>query len=94
MTQYDNNMRGTLGKNDRREKDSHPEYKGQCEIDGVGYWISAWVKESARGKFFSLSFQPKEQQGRAPAPAPRQRPAPAPARAGGGFDDMDSDVPF
>jgi hypothetical protein len=64
--QYDNNMRGTLGRNHRREKDSHPEYTGKCEINGQMYWISAWVKEGQGEKFFSLSFKPQEQ-------APTQR---------------------
>jgi hypothetical protein len=55
-------MRGTLGKNDRREKDTQPEYTGKCEIDGKLYWISAWVKEGNGRKFFSLSFKPQEAQ--------------------------------
>jgi hypothetical protein len=85
--QYDNNMRGTLGKNKRREKDTHPEYTGKCEIDGRMYWISAWIKEGQGEKFFSLSFKAQEQQS---APS---RPA-APARAQKPADDMDSDIPF
>ena len=59
--QYETNMRGTLGRNKRREKDTHPEYTGKCEIDGRMYWISAWVKEGQGEKFFSLSFKPQEQ---------------------------------
>lgn len=89
MSNYDNNMRGTLGKNKRREKDTHPEYTGKCEIDGRMYWISAWIKEGQGEKFFSLSFKPQEQQqSRAPAPAPR------PSKPASGFDDMDNDIPF
>lgn len=86
MTTYDNTNRGTLGKNQRREKDTHPEYTGQIDIDGVGYWLSAWVKEGQNGKFFSLSVKPKEAKpmARAPAPAPSK----------GGFDDMSDDIPF
>jgi hypothetical protein len=58
---YETNMRGTLGKNDRRETDNQPEYTGKCEIDGKMYWISAWVKEGQGGrKFFSLSFKPQD----------------------------------
>lgn len=93
MTTYDNTNRGTLGKNRRREKDTHPEYTGQIDINGVGYWLSAWVKEGQGGKFFSLSVKPKEQQAApARAPAPRATaPAPKPSS---GFDDMDDDIPF
>jgi hypothetical protein len=87
---YDNTNRGTLGKNLRREKDTHPEYTGQIDIDGVGYWLSAWVKEGQGGKFFSLSVKPKEQQA-APRPS---APSPAKAAPSSGFDDMDDDIPF
>lgn len=55
---YDNS--GILGRNDRKEKESHPTHSGQCTIDGKEYWLSAWVKEGERGKFFSLAFKPKD----------------------------------
>lgn len=72
MTQeYDNNLRGVLFKNDRKEKDSHPDYKGSCEVEGTEFWISAWIKEGRNGKFMSLSFTAKEDAKPAPAPAPR-----------------------
>lgn len=71
---------GTLGKNDKREKSTHPEYKGQAIIDGTAYWISAWVKESQYGKFFSLSFKPKDENPSAPSPS--------------GIEEMEDDIPF
>lgn len=52
---------GTLFKNDRRTSDKHPEYKGEGVVNGVPVWISAWVKEGAKGKFFSMAFQPKDE---------------------------------
>jgi hypothetical protein len=54
------NNSGTLNRNDRKLKPNHPDHRGQCIIDGVEYWIGAWIKEGANGKFFSLSFQRKE----------------------------------
>jgi hypothetical protein len=59
--QYDNNMRGVLFRNDRKEKETHPDYKGSCEIDNVEMWVSAWIKDGKNGKFMSLSFTKKEQ---------------------------------
>ena len=59
--QKDNN--GTLFKNDRKESDKHPDYKGDAMINGKPVWISAWVKDGKRGKFMSLSFTPKQQGG-------------------------------
>jgi hypothetical protein len=60
---YDNNMSGILSKNDRKEKDSHPDIKGQCEINGKTYWISGWKKNKKdnSGSFYSLSFKAKDE---------------------------------
>ena len=96
MTEFDNTNKGVLFKNDRKVKDSHPDYKGQVNIDGQEFWLSAWIKTGQRGKFMSLSIQPKEQQP-APAPPPRQpQRRPAPARSQGSYpnDDMDDQIPF
>lgn len=61
---YDNTNSGVLFKNDRRETDRHPEYTGNGNLNGVEFWINAWVKESKNGKkFFSFSFREKQQRG-------------------------------
>lgn len=53
---------GSLFKNDKREKDSHPNAKGSCMIDGVDYWVSAWTKFDKNGNpWQSLAFQKKEE---------------------------------
>ena len=52
---------GVLFKNDKREKDTHPNATGQATIDGVEYWVSAWTKEGKNGKFQSLAFKRKEE---------------------------------
>lgn len=50
----------SLFKNDRKEKDTHPDYRGDgVTIDGKPAWISAWLKEGSKGKFFSISLQLK-----------------------------------
>lgn len=62
MSEYDNNLKGALFKNNKRTNEKQPEYTGNCEIDGKEYWVSAWVRESANGnKFFSMAYTPKEQ---------------------------------
>ena len=55
---------GSLFKNDKKEKDSHPDYRGDCTVNGVKCWISAWIKTGKNGKFMSLNIQPKEKDGR------------------------------
>jgi len=59
---YDNTNKGTLGKNKRKEKDTHPDYSGQINVEGTDYWLSGWLKTNKETgeKFFSLSVKPKE----------------------------------
>jgi len=71
---------GVLFKNDKKETDKHPHYKGNITINGQDYWLSAWIKEGKGGKFMGLAVSPKEQQ------------APPSARSKAtGFDE---DMPF
>jgi len=79
---------GSLFKNDRKESENHPDYKGTALINGVEMWMSSWLKTGANGtKFMSFSFQPKEQQ--AQQPAARQAAKPAPP-----VEDFLDDLPF
>jgi hypothetical protein len=74
---------GSLFKNDRKEKETHPDYTGTAKIAGSDFYISAWLKEGKRGKFFSFAFKPKE--------AKQEQ---APAISGNSFDDDMSKIPF
>lgn len=53
-------MAGSLFKNDRKSKDTHPDLTGSAMINGVEYYLSAWRKAGAKGDFYSLSVRPKE----------------------------------
>ena len=87
--QYDNTNSGTLFKNDMEGKsENFPPYGGSLNVGGVDYWISAWVKEGQKGKFFSLAIKPKDGQSK---PAP-QRQAPQQSAPVDDFDD--SIIPF
>lgn len=80
--EYDNTNRGALFKNDRKEKESQPDYKGSINVNGVDMWISAWLKTSKDGNtFMSLSVQPKEAQASTPEPQPA-------------VDALDDSIPF
>jgi hypothetical protein len=88
---YDNTNTGALFKNDRKEQATHADYRGSINVNGVEYWLNAWikpVKSDPAKRFMSLSVKPKE--ARAPTPPARQ-PAP-PKRGGSGFDDLDNDL--
>ena len=71
MTQYDNTNSGMLARNKNRSTDKHPEYTGSLNVEGVDYWVSAWVQTGRQGsklegeKFFSFKINRKEQAARA-----------------------------
>lgn len=81
-------MSGSLFKNDRKESDNHPDYKGTATIGGVEMWMDAWIKKKEGAKtYMSVSFKPKEKH--APKPS-SQRPAGGGSKA----DDFDDVPPF
>lgn len=58
---------GSLFRVEDRKSDTHPEYSGSALIDGVEYFVDAWVNEVKSGpkagkKYFSFKFKPKQQQ--------------------------------
>jgi|APCry1669189534_1035231.scaffolds.fasta_scaffold441208_1 uncharacterized protein (DUF736 family) len=71
MTQYDNNNSGALFKNDKKTKESQPDYRGTAEVNGQKYLVSSWIKTSKAGnKFMSLSFTVDNGEGQKAKPAP------------------------
>jgi uncharacterized protein (DUF736 family) len=95
MPEYDNELQGALFKNDKKQNDKHPDYKGQCEIGGQKLWISAWINKSKAGEtYMKLHFEyPQGEEPRRAAPAQQQVPVneadfrPPPAA-------QDEDIPF
>jgi uncharacterized protein (DUF736 family) len=83
--QYDNSNRGGLFKNDDKQQDNHPDYKGSLNVNGVDFWISGWLKTSEKTgkKFMSLSVKPKE-----------AAPVKKASKPSSGFDDFDDSAPF
>ena len=57
---YDNEKSGVLFKNDKEGNEKRPDYKGSIQIEGVEYWLSAWIKDGKRGKFLSLKAEAKQ----------------------------------
>lgn len=75
--------RGSLFRNEKKEKDTHPDSKGSALIDGKEYWIAAWRNaEPGKKVYWSLAFELKEEQKEAP---PQEAPPPA---------DLDDSIPF
>lgn len=74
MKEFDlNNGQGFIFKNTRKEKDSHPDYKGRIKTpSGEDLDIALWIKKGDKVTFFSASVQNpfvKEEQSK---PLPKQ----------------------
>jgi len=84
----DNTNRGAIWKNEKKEKETHPDFTGSLNVDGVEYWLNGWRrKEDASAKAPAMSFTVR------PKDAPQQtgsRTKPMIARG----NDMDDEIPF
>jgi hypothetical protein len=83
MTEYDNRNRGAIWKNDDKEDDKHPDFKGKLDVEGVEYSVSAWKRKpdaSAKAPALSFSVKPKTEK-----PAANRKPA---------REEMDDEIPF
>ena len=68
MSDFDDNNRGAIWPNQKKETDKHPDFTGQGQIDNAEYWISAWKRrqgDNPKGPSLRFSFQKKD----APPPA-------------------------
>ena len=80
---------GALFKNDKKESDSHPDYKGSAMINGSEFWVSGWINISSAGtKYMKFSYSPKEQ---VHSNGVKQVQA---AVGGMSIAEMDEDIPF
>ena len=96
---YDNTNRGAIWKNEKKETEKHPDFKGDLNIDGVIYNVSAWKRKpdaNPKAPLLSFSVSKREVPQEVKQAAmhgnhgkPAQRPAPA-------YDDFDDsgDLPF
>jgi uncharacterized protein (DUF736 family) len=88
MSDYDNTNRGALFKNNEKTEETHPDYRGRLNVDGVDLWLSAWLKTSKNGmKYMSLSVKPQNPD------TVRQTNRPAKS-AGSGSAPFDDAIPF
>jgi uncharacterized protein (DUF736 family) len=46
---------GAIFKNDKKAKETHPDYRGKVNVNGKDWELSLWIRESKNGvKYFSV----------------------------------------
>lgn len=81
---HDDTNKGAIWRNDKKETERQPDFKGQANIDGVEYWVSAWKRgpnDNPKSPALRFAFTAKEQKPSAPQPQ------------SGGVD-FEDDIPF
>jgi len=87
--EYDNTNRGSIWKNDRKEKDTQPDFTGSINVEGKEYWLNAWKrKDDANEKAPLLSFSVKAKDDQAQA-----KPMYA-ENSAGDVKQFDDNIPF
>lgn len=87
-------MSGTIFKNRHKsEGDKRPDYRGEIMVRGELLEIALWIKDGAKGKFFSAKVQERREQQTIPA-AKTDGQSIQPRTARRASAEMDEDVPF
>jgi len=84
------NNEGVLFRNDRKEKETHPDWSGYIIVDGVEHWLNCWEKHGAKGLFFSLAAKPKQERAAEIKQAAKPRYGDEDTRGG----KLDDEIPF
>lgn len=58
---YDNTNKGSLFRNQKKQKPSHPDFTGKVNVGGVEYYLSGWNKQGKSGNFLSLAIKPVQE---------------------------------
>ncbi len=103
MSNYDDTNRGALWGNRDKKSDKHPDFKGQINVDGVEYWLSAWKRDpneqNPKAPSLKIALTPKDQahqQGMQQAKAAAPQQSASPQNAGGKTVNAleEDDIPF
>lgn len=57
MADYDNTNKGVAFFNDKKEKDTQPDYRGTGNFNGTDFELALWHRETKDGReYYSISF--------------------------------------
>ena len=61
---YDNTNKGAMWRNNEKQQDNQPDFKGSINIEGVEYWLSGWSKkqgDNPNAPSVRFAYTPKQQ---------------------------------
>ncbi len=88
MPEFDNTNRGSIWKNEKKEKATQADFTGTINVDGVEYWLNGWRrKEGAGAKSPAMTFSVRRKDGAA-------KPSRTATLPKASTDDLDDFVPF
>lgn len=104
---YDNTNKGAIWGNKDKQSDTHPDFKGSINIEGVEYWLSGWKRDpngnpnapsvkfavTRKEEVHNQGFQ-QAQQAAQQAPPQQQAPQQEPQQQQAPRTDFDDDIPF
>ena len=86
---------GSMWKNDRKEKPTHPDFTGSVTIAGKDYWLSGWLRQAPSGnRYTSLAFKAKAPKPEYVAPKSNAQPGGQVEREPGSDDDRQEEIPW
>ena len=71
MANFDNTNTGAIWGNKDRKTDKHPTHTGSLNVEGVEYWVSAWVGDKSKNQP-ALSFKIQKKEAKQVKSAPKQ----------------------
>lgn len=70
MPDYDNRNKGVAFFNDKKEKETQPDYRGKGNFNGTDFELALWHRETKDGKeYYSISFSEPYQKTETAAPS-------------------------
>ena len=62
MTDFNNENRGAIWKNEKRAKDTHADFTGELDVNGTKFYLNAWKRKpeaSEKAPALTFSIKPK-----------------------------------
>ena len=97
MSQYNDDMKGAIWGNEKRETDRHPHFTGSATVAGVDYWVSAWKRDpdgNPKAPALRFDFRPKDEQRQSPGKQSERFQAPNRHGTDPGDGDPNDPIPF